>query len=439
MVNYLIIIKTFKRAFLVFVLIMLIFPAPPVVMAESENEMLKKRIERLEKELNDLKTLINEKAAGTEKPSKPEKEIQKPAEGFDIKSYGYIKLDAIYNDSRVTNGNYAVYLPGEGAVNNDDSFNITARQTRLGLDVTAPLFNGWNTKGKVEVDFYGDGPVVHENKVEPFMRHAFLETSKGGLSILAGQTSDVISPLNPSTLNYTVGWGTGNIGYRRPQVRVSYNVPFDDNTAILTQFAFSRTTGLINEDLDGGGQNDGDDSGFPTVQGRIALTSKGFTDKKNIIGISGHYGREEADWSGAVTDHDSWSANLDFNIPLSGRFTLSGEAFMGENLDDYFGGVIQGVNTIVRNEISSYGMWSQLNFGFNSEWQYNVGLGFDNPDSDDINDGMRDKNSFYFVNTMFRVFPILTIGLEYSYWETEYKNMREGTANRFQTSAILTW
>ncbi len=431
--------NTFKQAFFGFILIMLILPVSPAVMAESENEMLKQRIEKLEKELNELKALMQEKEAGEEKAAKPAASAAKTSEGFSFKPYGYIKLDAAYNDSRVVNGNYVIYVPSEGTVKNDSQFNMTARQTRLGLTITAPEYSGWKTKGKVEIDFYGDGSTSHETKAEPMMRHAFLETGKDGLSFIAGQTWDVIAPLNPTTLNYPVGWGAGNIGYRRPQIRVSYNKPLNDNTGLLTQVAILRTTGLTNEDLDGGGVNDGEDSGFPTVQARVAYSTKLFTEKNTVIGVSAHYGEEEADYAGAKTDHNSWSGNVDFLIPLPESFTLSGEIFMGENLDDYFGGAIQGVNPVTRDEISTIGMWTQLKFDLNKKWQYNTGFGFDNPDTDDINTGMRDWNSFYFVNAMYKVFPALTLGFEYTYWETEYKNAAKGTANRFQASAIYSW
>ncbi len=429
----------FKQAFTGLILFILILPVSPAVMADSENEMLKQRIEKLEKELGELKSLMNKKAESEEREVKTAAPAEKSTTGFSFKPYGYIKLDAAYNDSNVTNGNYIIYVPGEGAVKNDDEFNMTARQTRIGLSVTAPEYNGWKTTGKVEIDFYGDGSSAHETKAEPMMRHAFMETGKDGLSFIAGQTWDVISPLNPSTLNYPVGWGAGNIGYRRPQVRMSYNRPLDDYTSFLTQIAISRTTGLTNEDLDGGGQNDGDDSGFPTIQARVAYSTKIFTDKNTVIGFSGHYGSEEADWAGVETDHSSWSANIDFVIPLPDRFTVSGEVFAGENLDDYFGGAIQGVNTATRNEISTIGMWMQLNFSLDKDLQYNAGFGFDNPENDDLNNGNRAKNSFYYINTMYKVLPNLTLGFEYTYWETAYKNAAKGTANRFQTSAIYSW
>jgi hypothetical protein len=442
MFYYLNLLKRLKQLLLLTILTIIILPGPQQVMAETENETLKARIDMLEKELGELKAILTEKTAKAEKPSAPAQAAPTFSDGFSIKSYGYIKLDAAYNDSRVTNGNYVIYIPSEGTVNNDNTFNITARQSRVGLDMTAPQYEGWITKAKVEADFYGDGSVAHENKAELMLRHAYLETTKGGLSFLAGQTWDIISPLNPSSLNYAPGLTSGNIGYRRPQLRVSYNKSYDDVTGILTQFAISRTTGTTNEDLDGNTVNDGDDSGFPTVQGRVALTTKGFAGKKNVIGISGHFGKEEVDASattGATNDYDSWSGNIDFNIPLSERFTLSGEAFTGANLDDYFGGAHQGINTVTRNEISTSGMWSQISFAFNKDWQYNAGLAIDDPDTGDLNIGGRDKNSFYFVNALFKVLPMLTIGLEYDYYETEYKGLTDGTANRLQTSAIFTW
>ena len=72
--------KKLKPAFFALILIMLLFPAPQSVMAETENEMLKKRIEKLEKELNELKTLMNKKIASEEKAAKPVVESPRHAE-----------------------------------------------------------------------------------------------------------------------------------------------------------------------------------------------------------------------------------------------------------------------------------------------------------------------------------------------------------------------
>lgn len=425
----------------------LYFSMPFPVMADSEYDLIHRRINRLEKELAELKTLLKEKKAENQviehRPEKDnKKEVARNAakpDMFQFKPYGYIKLDSSYDDSAVNNGDYIIYIPSEVSVRNDNEFNMTARQTRFGLDISAPYFRDWSTKGKVEIDFYGNGPAVHENKGEIVMRHAFLEMRKGNLEILAGQTWDVISPLNPSTLNYTVGWGGGNIGYRRPQIRLSYDTDKNKPMAVSAEFALARTSGLTNEDLDGGGQNDGEDSGLPTMQARMAIAAELTGKRRGVFGISGHYGKEEVDWAGSEKDIKSWSVNCDFTIPFYDRFTLKGEAFMGENLDDYFGGVIQGINTVSQKEISSRGMWAQVNFIPVDKWQYNTGFGIDDPDSQDINIGMRDRNMFYFANALFELTPPLTLGLEYSHWVTDYKNLDKGKDNRLQFSFIYSW
>jgi hypothetical protein len=423
------------------------FFTPFQVVADTESDLINERIDKLEKELAELKTLLKEtKAEGQEVAATAEvdnKKVEAATSGetnrFKFSPYGYIKLDASYDDSAVINGDYVIYVPSEATVKNDNEFNMTARQTRLGMAIAAPDFQDWQIKGRVEIDFYGDGPVLHENKSEMMMRHAFLEFRKGSFRILAGQTWDVISPLNPYTLNYTAGWAAGNIGYRRPQIRFSYNTGKDDPMTISTELAFTRTSGLINENLDSGSKNDGEDSGIPTIQGRIALTTELFGRSKSVFGISGHYGEEEVDWAGSETDMKSWSVNLDFIIPLYDYFTLTGEAFIGENLDDYFGGVLQGINAVTQSEIRSKGVWAQIGFKPGNKWQYNTGFGLDDPDNKDINDYMRDKNSFYFINALFNLTPFLTLGLEYSYWTTNYLNLGAARDNRLQFSFIYSW
>ena len=95
------------------------------------------------------------------------------------------------------------------------------------------------TGGRVEIDFYGGGA---ENKSNPMMRHAYLNLDwpKDKFSILAGQTSDVISPLFPDTLNYTVGWWVGNIGYRRPQIRLTKSYTLDKDMELKLEGALAQ-------------------------------------------------------------------------------------------------------------------------------------------------------------------------------------------------------
>jgi hypothetical protein len=386
-------------------------------------------------------TKATERAAA----EKSEKKESPVISNFKFKPYGYIKLDAAYDDSRTNYGNFVLYVPNESQHKNDNEYNMTAKQTRLGLDIMAPEIYDWQAWGRIEFDFYGDG-ATHENKASVLLRHAFLELKKGNFSLLAGQTSDLISPLNIDTLNYTVGWSVGNIGYRRPQLRGTYTCPVTKTTKIISALALSRTTGTVNEDLDVDTKNDGEDAGFPTVQGRLALATKLLTANPTVFGISGHYGEEEIDWQVKPTTPGnrqerlkSWSIVGDFDVPLTTKLSVKGEAFSGYNLDDYFGGILQGVNPATRDVIKSVGGWMQLSYKRNDKWNYRLGLGIDDPREKDLSKGMRSRNAFYFGNVIYTLIPPVDLGLEYSYWETDNKGLSAGTDNRIQTSVIYKW
>jgi len=443
-----------KKRILLFGSVMLILLCPSVYAADTEVESLKQELNSLKNQVEELKAILKQQQQMQEEERKrPEKAAAAKEEkkespiisSFKFKPYGYIKLDAAYDDSRTNYGNFVLYVPNESQHKNDNEYNMTAKQTRLGLDIMAPDTYDWQAWGRIEMDFYGDG-ATHENKASVLLRHAFLELKKGNLSLLAGQTSDLIAPLNIDTLNYTVGWSVGNIGYRRPQLRATYTYPFSKTTKIISALALARTTGTVNEDLDLDLKNDGEDAGFPTVQGRLGVATKLLTSNPTVFGISGHYGEEEIDWEvkPATTRNrqdrvKSWSLVADGDLPLTPKLSVKGEFFTGYNLDDYFGGILQGVNPATRDVIKSMGGWMQLSYKHNDKWNYRLGFGIDDPEEKDLSKGMRSRNSFYFGNIVYSLIPPVDIGLEYSYWETDHAGISTGTDNRIQTSIIYKW
>ncbi|MBN2467176.1 MAG: hypothetical protein JXD19_03400 [Deltaproteobacteria bacterium] len=430
------------------------FAMPVMASGGAEVDQLQQRIDSLEKQLNELKQVLQQQQQMREEDKVRVEQIEQKVQStekvvaeaaprvlskFQFKPYGYVKLDASYNDSRTngSDGDFIIFVPNESVHKNDNDFSMTIRQTRLGMNIIAPKSGEWEALGRIEVDLYGNA--AHENKSELMVRHAYLQLTRANFSLLAGQTSDLISPLFPSTLNYTVGWGAGNIGYRRAQLRLTYDYPVNERNKLTTAFAIARTTGTINEDFDFDGYNDGDDAGFPTVQGRIALSTKLLTDKASVFGISGHYGKEEMDLPARQIRAKTWSVNGDFDLPLSACLSLKGEIFAGYNLDDYFGGILQGINAGTQDIIKTRGGWAQLSYAWSSELKYNAGFGIDDPSNDDLSAGMRGRNSFYFANVNYQIIPPVTVGLEYSYWNTEYIDRSNGTDNRLQASIIYKW
>ena len=330
--------------------------------------------------------------------------------------YGYTKFDACYDTSRISAGNFAQWVEPKG--DQENQFNLTARQTRLGLNFSTPAANGIETSGKLEIDFYGGGP---ENKNLPMMRHAFmkLDWPKRGFSILAGQTSDVISPLVPSTVNYSVAWWVGDIGYRRPQLRLTKAFKAGANSQLLFQLAAVRPTDEGNVQP-------------PNFQGRTALSFKKIT-----LGVSGHWGEEEADL-------DTWSANLDLMLPIFKWLALTGEAWTGENLDAYLGGIGQGIRCVDADgdgkrekpveTIASVGGWAAIGLEPFKGWHFNLGGSLDDPDDADLNDADRSLNVSLFGNVLYDVNNVAQIGIEVSQWDTQYKNQQDRDSFRVQTA-----
>ena len=355
---------------------------------------------------------------------------------LDVQLYGKIKLDAAYDSARTNTGNFARWVnPGEKR-RGDGQFNMTANETRLGLKFTGPQTPDLETSGLVEVDFYGVGA---ETSPEPRMRHAYLnlEWPKQKLSVLAGQTWDVISPLNPSVLNYTVQWWGGNIGMRRPQVRVTKGLSLNDDTELTLQGALLRTMGH-NSGFDPG--DTGEDAGFPSGQGRAAVKFPLFGKKKATIGVSGHYGQEEYDRDAAGSNIDvySWSGNIDANIPINDWFAIKTEAFTGQNLDTYAGGIGQGIN-VNGNEVSelkSGGGWFAASLGPWDKWCFNVGAGIERITGGVTVDGTRESNGSVFGNVIYKFNDHASVGLELSNWHTEYKGQSDGNDIRVQSAFI---
>lgn len=408
---------------------------------KKENAELREKVRLLEQSVEEIKKLVQREAPAvpTPAPAPPAPVAKKEAPPAKAKPsvelYGYVKLDASYDTARTDVGDYARWVQPEGAGGKDDQFNMTANQTRVGINITGPEAGGLKTTGNVEFDFYSlEGG---ENKPQPMMRQAWMkvEWPKHDFSLLAGQTTDVISPLLPETINYTVMWWTGNPGYRRPQVRLTKGFALNDETRLQFQGAFVRTIGHTSGFDPGDG---GEDAGFPTFQGRAALAFPVGEKRKATIGVSGHWGQEEYDLDAAnnAVDLDTYSLGLDAQIPVAKYVTLQGEFWRGANLDTYLAGIGQGFNKSRFNEIRSIGGWASVGLGPWKGAKFNLGGSVDDPVNRDMASGSRSRNMAFFGNFFYNLTSAAQVGLEISPWWTEYINLTEGKSVRVQGTFI---
>ena len=398
----------------------------------DENAKLKQRVEKLDKEMEELKKAVMQQGRSTSTPA-----LRPVLSNLDIQLYGYLKLDAAYDSSRTDDGNFAKWVERENANRDDEQFNMTANQSRFGMNITGPDNGAMKTSGRAEVDFYGGGS---QNKPNPMMRHAYmkLDWPADKFSIIAGQTSDVISPLVPTTVNYSVAWWTGNIGYRRPQIRLTKVLGVDGDVDLTLEGAIARTIGRGDAI---GGTESGEDSAEPTLQGRASVSMPVFCSTPATIGLSGHYGKEEYDVAanGSNREFRSWSLNLDFLQPVNSWLTIKSELFTGENLDAYLGGIGQGVTLTGANmydEIGSSGGWIAASLGPWSGQRYNIGVAMDDVDRGDVNEGARTLNRSVFANMFCAIDKNAEFALELSHWKTDYAGNGDADSVRFQTALI---
>jgi len=445
----------------------------------KENAELKKRVDKLETELAELKKIVMKQGQAPEvakeeaKPVQPAQQSQpviapqaeqKPSvmpqlseadmkkildavqketakkklvwSDLDIQIYGNIRLDTSYDTAQVEPGNYVKWVKRENLNKNDNQFDMTANQTRLGMRLNGPADGQIKTSGLVEMDFYGGGD---ENKANPRMRHAWmkLEWPAERFEILAGQTWDVISPLYPYTLNDTVLWYAGNIGFRRPQLRLTKTYAISSDVDLKLEGAAARTIGRKASFT--GAIDSGSDSGLPSWQGRVSATFPFFGPQPTTVGLSGHIAKEQYDTAadGTHTNFRSWSTNVDLTQPICKWLTFKGEMFTGLNLDAYTGGIGQGVNLTTNKEIASSGGWGAFEVGPWDKWRFNVGAGVDTPSGDDLEGAtgdVRTQNQAVFGNVIYSITKNAEVGFELSHWRTEYKGSGDAEAMRAQAA-----
>jgi hypothetical protein len=416
---------------------------------EKANQELRNRVESLEADLADVKSRLEKDAKADAAQAAPSVQSK-----YSIQLYGFIKVDAAYMTARANDaGNYARWVESEATNANDDQFNLTARESRFGLDFRGPDLASLRTSAKMEIDWYGGGS---ENKNVPMLRHAFLQLDwlKGSWTLLAGQTSDVLSPLVPYSLNYSVGWWIGNIGYRRPQVRLTKAFDLGGDFRMRIQIAAARTLG--HDWPYASSQDTGKDRGFPTAQARYEIAFPLFSGlPQAAVGFSGHYGEEEYDRTqqGDEVIANSWSAGADLLVPILSWLSFKGEIWTGENLDSYLGGVGQGVilqttdgefvnganatGTLIDvRTIGSTGGWVSLEARPWHRWILGAGYSLDDPHNADIPKGGRNRNSSLWGNVSYDITEAVRVGFEISQWETFYKETTGGNSIRLQTSLI---
>ena len=369
------------------------------------------------------------------------KEAEKPT----VSLYGFLRLDGVWDDSRMQNHQYAMWALPEDAIvglHNNSHLTIYPRVTRFGVKVASINFSEKVTgSGKIEIDFQNAGT---ESRAGLRMRHAYFEVTYGAFTFLGGQTWQLVSPLYPEVHTDGVLWNAGNLGDRAPQARLTF-APKTGKGNVSAAVSLGATGAVDAMDLDKNGLLDGASSALPNIQARIGMEQTLYAGRPIKAGVWGHYAKEETDKPFAgKTGWDSWSAGFDLSIPLSSRVAVEGEGWTGSNLSDVRGGIGQNINIFTGKEIDARGGWAQLATKPTDKTQLYIGGSVDDPDDEDVpsyeevdaadldvtaNTG-RTLNWVGFLSARYRPWQPFQIAFEYYHWVTEYKGLESGIDNR---------
>lgn len=352
-----------------------------------------------------------------------------------VTPYGYIKLAGSYDTARTAYGDLAFYVqpasrPGGGS----KELVFSGRESRLGLKLGVPGTHGIVPTGQLEADWFEEAATP--GKYSPRLRLAFIDLALGqGWSVRAGQDWDLFVSVHPLVTDPGILGGTGHLYGRRPQVRVSKVVNF--NATDTVAFKVAATHGR-SQDVDGDGQIDAEAAGVPTVQGSILFSLKLLGKKPTTLQLSGAYGREKLRLPVATATvkpsydqtFESTLAHAGLVLPLSDALSVQGTVFWGKNLDQYWGGIIQGINIAEGRSVQSVGGWAQVVAEVVSGLTITGGYGADNPKDADVAASGRTSNSRIFGNAFIKITPETTIALEYGYLATYFASEAKQHSNR---------
>jgi hypothetical protein len=371
-------------------------------------------------------------------------ELTGPEAPVKLDVYGTILANSYLNSTGMFGSDVPLWAVSPTDVRaGDDEFGITARQSRLGLRVRTPDLGSAKVAGVVEMDFFGSFPNGGQRAsfAQARLRHANVRLEWAHASFVAGQDWIVLAPLNPTTLSHfaVVGFASsGNLWLRYPQLRGEVWRGVGGGKAGLTA-ALVRPVAGSDADAPGAfvdAAGAGERSGTPFVQGRLFFT-RPVQGKTLGVGLSGHYGQEShrLGTGASATDHDadSWGVAGDLQVPIGKALLVQGEAWTGENLDSFQGGINQGV-LVTGSEVtplSARGGWVQLSLAPPSwkTWSLHLGAGIDDLDEEGLPAGMRARNRSLMGSVIWKPTAQWQAALEYGHVSTDYATLGESSGS----------
>jgi hypothetical protein len=346
----------------------------------------------------------------------------------EIDFYGYIRLDTVYNTSRLSSPITPLYAKSlETDQSKEGTLYLNPRLSGVGLRAKGPNptgFESFELGARMEIDFHNGG---RDSRQLIRLRHAYAFLKMGQFQLLFGQTWHTVSQLFPAGATTSLIWMGGNTGDRAPQIRLTLsdstkNANFQIDASIHMQNAVDSADG------DGDSILNGPQASFPGLQGRAALGVRVWNEQELKLAFGAHAGMGNYKLNGQPKDVTSFGLFLEVVLPIDEGYFIQGEWYKGSNVSDLRGGSGQGI-TSLGDEIESMGFWVEL-VALPTAWlKVSLGAGEDNPDNSVLDTGARTLNQTVWGLVHVRPWKNFRVGFEWTHFQTSYVGSKKVNAD----------
>jgi hypothetical protein len=390
---------------------------------------------------NDVSTLDDAPAAAQQSPQGAPPASPPPAGGV-FHPYVIFNVNANFNSKPLLPGSWAAFaLPSAAAAKRAEQFQISPGNSVFGAGFTFGKVNETEINGKVDFDLRGTTPLQNQNEFEILFLNVYLELKNGTKRLVIGQTSDVVSPLIPSTLNlFPTSYTPGSLGFVRPMVRAEHTLSSTDTAGIVVQGAVAQAI----ETLAVGGEALATQSGWPDIQARAAYsrgTPNPMGQRPIEVGVWGHFGERRLTLLSGVDQFDNtYSFGFDGRFQFSPTTKFQGEYYTGQLVGQYLGAILQEFDRTSGTPVDGQGFWVEVEHAVRPNAIAHVRYGLDNVEETGLGlVGPRTQNANLYANLFYGFSSELSLAGEFAWWHTAYRGLPDASPIRFELSLIYKW
>jgi len=293
----------------------------------------------------------------------------------------------------------------------------TLRQTIVGLKFQAPEeLAGAEITGSLHLDLFGGSGDALNQRAR--LRTASLDFAWRNTTFSVAQDKPILAPRDPDSLaqvGYSPLTGAGNLWLWRPQARIEQRFHFGDSAGLRAQLGVLETSEPGNVPS---AYASAAPTGRPALEGRFLFWIKSGDNGDFEISPGFHVSNSQL----LGYSVPSRIISLDWRIPLARSFTLTGEAFDGENLG-VIGGLLQGIVVPYYGDphaVHGAGGWAQLECRATRRLAFHFFGGEEDDRNRDLQAGLISSNRAYGANAMYQIVSNVVTSFEAAAVRTAY-------------------